>query len=160
MQTAKTLIRLGGCPGWSESSLGAQSLYWFCHVAAHIQVMFMVAKWVSLFPPERRVWFKTTVNTNIRACTVNTNKTYEMMRVISKEYILTDRNNPSVILSEVFWWKRDINLLHLITVYLHVRELWIIEVLMWLLVMLTWLGGNINVKTDKKICFRKNIFFN
>ena len=30
--TAKTLIRLGGCPGWSESSLGAQSLCWFGHV--------------------------------------------------------------------------------------------------------------------------------
>ena len=24
MRTAKTLIRLGGCPGWSEASLGAQ----------------------------------------------------------------------------------------------------------------------------------------
>ena len=35
MRTAKTLIRLGGCPGWSESSLGAQSLCWFCHVAAN-----------------------------------------------------------------------------------------------------------------------------
>ena len=23
-------IRLGGCPGWSESSLGAHSLCWFC----------------------------------------------------------------------------------------------------------------------------------
>ena len=31
---AKTLIRLGGCPGWSESLLGAQSLCWFCHVVA------------------------------------------------------------------------------------------------------------------------------
>ena len=31
------LIRLGGCPGWSESSLGAQSLCWFCHVAAHLE---------------------------------------------------------------------------------------------------------------------------
>ena len=28
------LIRLGGCPGWSESSLDAKSLCWFCHVAA------------------------------------------------------------------------------------------------------------------------------
>ena len=28
-RTAKTLIRLGGCPGWSESSLGPQSFYWF-----------------------------------------------------------------------------------------------------------------------------------
>ena len=34
MRTAKTLIRLGGCPGCSESSLGAQSFCWFCHVAA------------------------------------------------------------------------------------------------------------------------------
>ena len=40
MRTAKTLIRLGGCPGWSESSLGAQSFCWFCHVAAHF-----VKKW-------------------------------------------------------------------------------------------------------------------
>ena len=45
-RTAKTLIRLGSetinpylpsgichrrCPGWSESSLGAQSFDWFCH---------------------------------------------------------------------------------------------------------------------------------
>ena len=36
MRTAKTLIRLGGCPGWSESSLGAQPLCWFCHVEAQI----------------------------------------------------------------------------------------------------------------------------
>ena len=26
MQTAKTLIRLGGCQGWSESSLGAHAI--------------------------------------------------------------------------------------------------------------------------------------
>ena len=30
------LIRLGGCPGWSESLLGAQSFCWFCHEAAHL----------------------------------------------------------------------------------------------------------------------------
>ena len=36
VRPAKTQIRLGGCPGWSESSLGAQSLCWFCHVAAHL----------------------------------------------------------------------------------------------------------------------------
>ena len=29
------LIRLGGCLGWSESSLGAQSFCWFCLEAAH-----------------------------------------------------------------------------------------------------------------------------
>ena len=36
MRTAKTLIRLGGCPVWSESSLGAHSFAWFCHVTAHM----------------------------------------------------------------------------------------------------------------------------
>ena len=34
MRTAKTLIRLGECPGWSESSLGTHSFCWFCHVTA------------------------------------------------------------------------------------------------------------------------------
>ena len=37
---AKTLIWLGGCPGWSESSLCAKSFCWFCHEAAQ----FMTAK--------------------------------------------------------------------------------------------------------------------
>ena len=36
MRTAKTLIRLGGCPGWSESSLGAQAHCWFCHIAVQL----------------------------------------------------------------------------------------------------------------------------
>ena len=36
LSTAKTLIRLGRCPGWSESSPGAHPLCWFCNVAAHI----------------------------------------------------------------------------------------------------------------------------
>ena len=38
--------------------------------------------------------------------------------------IVTDRNNPSVILSEVFFNEKaiaSINLIHLITVYLHVN---------------------------------------
>ena len=34
----KTLIRLGGCPGWSASSLSAQSFCWFCNEAAHIYI--------------------------------------------------------------------------------------------------------------------------
>ena len=32
---ASALIRLGGCPGSSESWLGTQSFCWFCHEAAH-----------------------------------------------------------------------------------------------------------------------------
>ena len=38
MRTEKTLIRLGGCPGWFQSSLGAQPHCWFCHEAAYIYV--------------------------------------------------------------------------------------------------------------------------
>ena len=40
----KTLIRLGGCPGWSESSLGAKPFFWFCHVAAHNGFWFAVVQ--------------------------------------------------------------------------------------------------------------------
>ena len=32
----RRLIRLGGCPGWSESSLGAQPHCWFCHEVAQM----------------------------------------------------------------------------------------------------------------------------
>ena len=35
MRTAKTLNRLGECPGWSQSSLGRQSYCWYYHEAAH-----------------------------------------------------------------------------------------------------------------------------
>ena len=33
----KTLIRLGGCRGLSDSSLGAQSFRWFCHEVVHLK---------------------------------------------------------------------------------------------------------------------------
>ena len=36
LSTQQRLIRLGGCPGWSESLLGAQSFCWFCHGAAQM----------------------------------------------------------------------------------------------------------------------------
>ena len=36
LSAQRRLIRLGGCPGWSESSLGAHSFCWFCHVSANI----------------------------------------------------------------------------------------------------------------------------
>ena len=35
LSAQRRLIRLGGCQGWSESSLGAQPHCWFCHDAAH-----------------------------------------------------------------------------------------------------------------------------
>ena len=35
LNAQRRLIRLGGSPGWSESSLDAQWFCWFCHAAAH-----------------------------------------------------------------------------------------------------------------------------
>ena len=35
---AKTQISLGIHPVWSESSLGADSICWFCHVVAHFHI--------------------------------------------------------------------------------------------------------------------------
>ena len=33
-----------GCPGWSESSLGAHSFCWFCHVAAQMSVPWLTKR--------------------------------------------------------------------------------------------------------------------
>ena len=57
--------RLGGCPGWSESSLGAQSFCWFYHVVAHIESCFftwfltdyrMYSKFIWLLKEKKKVW--------------------------------------------------------------------------------------------------------
>ena len=54
-RTAKTLIRLGGCPCWSESSLGAHSFCWFVMsrltcvwMGKPSQTYFMHQPWTSL----------------------------------------------------------------------------------------------------------------
>ena len=41
MSAQRRLIRLDGCPGWYESSLGAQSFCLFCLDVAHINFHFM-----------------------------------------------------------------------------------------------------------------------
>ena len=43
------LIRLGECPGWSESSLGAQPHRWFCHEAAQLPMASVTSQklWAS-----------------------------------------------------------------------------------------------------------------
>ena len=56
MRTAKTLIRLGGCPGWSESSLCAHSFCWFCHVAA--QFLAYCCSCVCLLHRCWRMWYR------------------------------------------------------------------------------------------------------
>ena len=43
--SAHRRLRLGGCPGWSVSSLGAHSICWFCRVMAQI---FIVPGWFNV----------------------------------------------------------------------------------------------------------------
>ena len=42
LSAQRRLIRLGGCPGWSESLLGAQSFCCFCHVVAQLKIGSMI----------------------------------------------------------------------------------------------------------------------
>ena len=49
-RTAKTLIRLGGCPGWSESLLGAHSFCWFVVSQPKSEILLKVNKtecWIN-----------------------------------------------------------------------------------------------------------------
>ena len=49
--TMKILIRLGRCPGWFESFLGAQSCCWFCHEAAQFFFFYHVYLFIWVFRP-------------------------------------------------------------------------------------------------------------
>ena len=74
MRTAKTLIRQGRCPGWSESSLGAHTICWFCHVADHITLQNSSS--FPLFPSE---------GTKLLFCFI-----WMQIMHISMEYFITD----------------------------------------------------------------------
>ena len=45
LSALRRLIRLGGCPGWSESLLGAQSFCGFCHEGAHMWIDIQFVDW-------------------------------------------------------------------------------------------------------------------
>ena len=50
LSAQRRLIRLGRCPGWSESSLGALSFCWFCHVVAHFSNSDYYSNFLAFFP--------------------------------------------------------------------------------------------------------------
>ena len=47
LNAQRRLIRLGGLPDWSESSLGAHSFCWFCHVTAQMTMVYFCNKSLS-----------------------------------------------------------------------------------------------------------------
>ena len=73
-----------GCPGWSESSLGAHSLCWFCHEVAHLDFVFRplslcflpfllnVLTKLNLTWNDLHLNWDTPWNKQIRACLTNT----------------------------------------------------------------------------------------
>ena len=50
LSAQRRLIRLSGCPGWSESSLGTHSVCWFCHVVAHLVCQYLSNSHPYLYP--------------------------------------------------------------------------------------------------------------
>ena len=44
MWTANTLIRLGRCSGWFESSQGAHPFCWFCQEVAHLNIIMQTCR--------------------------------------------------------------------------------------------------------------------
>ena len=46
LSALRRLIKLGGCPGWSESFLGTQSFCWFCHEVAHFSYIRLTNGWL------------------------------------------------------------------------------------------------------------------
>ena len=61
LSAQRKLIRLGGCPGWLETSLGAQPLCWFCHEVADLYFTHFdkVYEWQSSWIHEWRLqWNK------------------------------------------------------------------------------------------------------
>ena len=76
----KTLIRLGRCPGWSESLLGAQSFCWFCLEAAHFTFQTFVFRffvvrdgWLFYYPDTEKKDFtrRNVFNTHPKVETVH-----------------------------------------------------------------------------------------
>ena len=80
--TAKTLIRLGGCPVWSESLLGAHSFCWFCHVEAQITMTLDLDFWLMLCRREefsfRNVYDSMLVGTKLNLFTQKWFKKYRV----------------------------------------------------------------------------------
>ena len=61
----RRLIRLGRCPGWSESSLGAHSLCWFYHVAAHILREFKTQHFTLTFSCSWLPWYSLSLSLSL-----------------------------------------------------------------------------------------------
>ena len=56
LSAQRKLIWVGGCTGWSEPSLGAQSLCWFCHVAAHMFFSILLQAGVDINAKDNDGW--------------------------------------------------------------------------------------------------------
>ena len=87
LSAQRRLMRLGGCQGWSESSLGAHSFCWFCRVVAHFVLLFY--RFIGSLRLTSRFIIKclfsnTKINfkiSRLRLCNI---KNYFILQIISK----------------------------------------------------------------------------
>ena len=100
-RTAKLLIRLGGCPGWSESSLGAQSFSWFCHEAAQLCTLrFWVSRFIS-FAVYCDDWLQVQDETRSK---IKMNTNLEMrMETFLKDFFFLSLLGENLLKQSVWW---------------------------------------------------------
>ena len=106
MRTAKTLIRLGGCPGWSESSLVANLillvLSWCCSNVFHTRspIPFHWQDAMQKNPEKGSVYYELLEERNIGELP---NHTVNFSRDLWQCYSVT----PSVTFSKAIWAAHD-----------------------------------------------------
>ena len=97
MQTAKTLIRLGECPGWSESLLGAQPFCCFCYVVAQI-CSYHLFSFLAIFKTDQQIllFLKTKYlqsNLNWTKCSLKQSKWEITYRIFNTPPYLNGKHN-------------------------------------------------------------------
>ena len=107
MRTAKTLIRLGGCPGWSESSLGAQVVLLVLSCSCSTQIYLVDSSiliiWTSPFP------ILGVSDIFVFICIFNRNsckQTQCLQRLIRVYTVCLDLKNWTIGTGEWLYWSR------------------------------------------------------
>ena len=94
-RTAKTLIRLGGCPGWSASSLGA-----------HVILLVLSCGGLDVKRSHYRVlhtYYKERDLTKIHACTEKSEQSSLIHKVESRTNTFQMNCNRAIVTENIYW---------------------------------------------------------
>ena len=98
---------LGGCLGWSESSLGAHTFCWFCHVAVQMDMKFKYSvSYRSYLVPEISGVKKPVLDKRNNTCESMYEDTQEKIsqkiREIKQVRLLKEQNNGNIIVISMY----------------------------------------------------------